>query len=175
MSTTATNNDDNNKKIKTINPAIEDILKEYEIISSQQLDNIIKKSRNAFLEWKDDVHRREDFLFAFAKEFGKNIENLAKTATWEMGKAIKESRSEVEKCASAMEYFADHGKMFTNGEVINTDARKSVIKFQPLGVIGSFMPWNFPYWQGLRFAAPSLMAGNTIGTKTCKCYNAYTP
>ena len=57
-----------------------------------------------------------------------------------MGKAIKESRSEVEKCASAMEYFADHGKMFTNGEVINTDARKSIIKFQPLGVIGSIMP-----------------------------------
>ncbi|MDN5845690.1 MAG: NAD-dependent succinate-semialdehyde dehydrogenase [Candidatus Nitrosocosmicus sp.] len=165
MSTTATNNDDNNKKIKTINPATEDILKEYEIISSQQLDNIIKKSRNAFLEWKDDAHKREDFLYAFAKEFKKNKENLAKTATLEMGKAIKESRSEVEKCASAMEYFADHGKMFTNGEVINTDARKSIIKFQPLGVIGSIMPWNFPYWQGLRFAAPSLMTGNTIVLK----------
>ena len=82
-----------------------------------------------------------------------------------MGKAIRESRSEVEKCAWVMEYFADNGKTFTNDEVVNTDARKSFITFQPLGVIGSIMPWNFPYWQALRFAAPSLMAGNTIALK----------
>jgi acyl-CoA reductase-like NAD-dependent aldehyde dehydrogenase len=82
-----------------------------------------------------------------------------------MGKAIKESKSEVEKCAWAIEYFADHGKIFASEEVINTDARKSIIKFEPLGVIGSIMPWNFPYWQGLRFAAPSLMTGNTIVLK----------
>jgi acyl-CoA reductase-like NAD-dependent aldehyde dehydrogenase len=82
-----------------------------------------------------------------------------------MGKAIKEARSEVEKCAWAIEYFADHGKIFATGEVVNTDARKSIIIFEPLGVIGSIMPWNFPYWQGLRFAAPSLMVGNTIVLK----------
>src|SRR5215813_12303512 len=64
-----------------------------------------------------------------------------------------------------MEYYADTGKIFVNEEVINTDARKSVIKFEPLGVIGSIMPWNFPYWQALRFAAPSLMVGNTIVLK----------
>jgi acyl-CoA reductase-like NAD-dependent aldehyde dehydrogenase len=101
----------------------------------------------------------------FAKELRKNKENLAKTATLEMGKAIKESRSEVEKCAWTAEYYADHGKIFVNDEVVNTDARKSIIIFQPLGVIGSIMPWNFPYWQGLRFAAPSLMVGNTIVLK----------
>jgi succinate-semialdehyde dehydrogenase/glutarate-semialdehyde dehydrogenase/succinyl-CoA reductase len=55
-----------------------------------------------------------------------------------------------------------HGKIFSTDEVVNTDARKSIITFQPVGVIGSIMPWNFPYWQGLRFAAPSLMIGNTI-------------
>ena len=82
-----------------------------------------------------------------------------------MGKAIKESRSEVEKCAWAIEYFADHGDIFTTDEVINTDARKSFVTFEPLGVIASIMPWNFPYWQALRFAAPSLMAGNTIVLK----------
>lgn len=117
------------------------------------------------MEWKEDIDKRTNFLYAFAKELRKNKENLAKTATLEMGKAIKESRSEVEKCAWTMEYFADNGKLFANGEVINTDARKSVITFQPLGVIGSIMPWNFPYWQGLRFAAPSLMIGNTIVLK----------
>lgn len=62
-----------------------------------------------------------------------------------MGKAIKESRSEVEKCAWTIEYYADHGKIFANDEVVNTDARKSIITFEPLGVIGSIMPWNFPY------------------------------
>jgi acyl-CoA reductase-like NAD-dependent aldehyde dehydrogenase len=82
-----------------------------------------------------------------------------------MGKAIKEARSEVEKCAWAMEYYADNGKIFLTDEVVNTDARKTVIKFQPIGVIGSIMPWNFPYWQALRFAAPSLMVGNTIVLK----------
>jgi acyl-CoA reductase-like NAD-dependent aldehyde dehydrogenase len=154
-----------NKKLSTINPATEEVLDEYELISKDQLNDIVKKSKNAFLEWKMDIDKRGDFLYAFAKEFRKNKESLAKTATLEMGKAIKESRSEVEKCAWTIEYFADHGKIFANDEVVNTDARKSIITFQPLGVIGSIMPWNFPYWQGLRFAAPSLMVGNTIVLK----------
>ena len=154
-----------NKKLSTINPATEEVLDEYELISKDQLNDIVKKSKNAFLEWKMDIDKRGDFLYAFAKEFRKNKESLAKTATLEMGKAIKESRSEVEKCAWTIEYFADHGKIFANDEVVNTDARKSIITFQPLGVIGSIMPWNFPYWQGLRFAAPSLKVGNTIVLK----------
>lgn len=82
-----------------------------------------------------------------------------------MGKAIKESRSIVEKCAWTIEYYADNGKIFSTSEVVNTDARKSTITFQPLGIIGSIMPWNFPYWQSLRFADPSLMAGNVIVLK----------
>ncbi|MGA9155033.1 MAG: aldehyde dehydrogenase family protein, partial [Candidatus Nitrosopolaris sp.] len=64
-----------------------------------------------------------------------------------------------------MDYFADNGKSFINDEVINTDARKSTVVFEPIGVVGSIMPWNFPYWQALRFAAPSLMVGNTIVLK----------
>jgi acyl-CoA reductase-like NAD-dependent aldehyde dehydrogenase len=153
------------KKLKTVNPATEEVLNEYTIISKEQLNDTVKKSKNAFLEWKKDIDKRADFLYAFAKELRKNKENLAKTATQEMGKAIKESRSEVEKCAWTVEYYADHGKIFANDEVVNTDARKSIITFQPLGVIGSIMPWNFPYWQGLRFAAPSLTVGNTIVLK----------
>ncbi|MFL6347334.1 MAG: aldehyde dehydrogenase family protein, partial [Nitrososphaeraceae archaeon] len=155
----------NNKKLKTINPATQEVLSEYTIISKEQLNDTVKKSKNAFLEWKEDIDKRADFLYAFAKELRKNKENLAKTATLEMGKAIKESRSEVEKCAWTVEYYADHGKIFSNDEVVNTDARKSIITFQPIGVIGSIMPWNFPYWQALRFAAPSLMVGNTIVLK----------
>ena len=154
-----------NSKIKTVNPATEEVLNEYELISKEQLNDTVKQAKNAFFEWKKDIDKRAEYLYAFATELRKNKENLAKTATQEMGKAIKESRSEVEKCAWTIEYYADHGKIFSTGEVVNTDARKSIITFQPLGVIGSIMPWNFPYWQGLRFAAPSLMVGNTIVLK----------
>jgi len=82
-----------------------------------------------------------------------------------MGKAIKDARAEVEKCAWVMDYFADNGKTFINDEVLNTDARKSITTYEPLGVLGSIMPWNFPYWQALRVAAPNLMVGNTIVLK----------
>ncbi len=87
------------------------------------------------------------------------LENLARTASNEMGKAIKESRSEVEKCAWVMEYYTDNGLIISTDEIVNTDARKTVIKFQPIGVIGSIIPWNFPYLQAIRFAAPSLIVG----------------
>ncbi|HEX2304859.1 MAG TPA: NAD-dependent succinate-semialdehyde dehydrogenase [Nitrososphaeraceae archaeon] len=149
-------------KLKTLNPATEEILKEYEIMTKEKIHESVKKAREAFSEWKKDILKRSDFLYAFANEFRKNKEILAKTATQEMGKAIKESRSEVDKCAWTIEYFADNGKVFASDEVVNTDARKSIVAYDPLGVIGSIMPWNFPYWQALRFAAPSLMVGNTI-------------
>jgi succinate-semialdehyde dehydrogenase/glutarate-semialdehyde dehydrogenase/succinyl-CoA reductase len=157
----------NNDKtgLKTLNPSTEEVLKEYDIMSRDRIIESVKNARKAFIDWKKDIHRRAEFLYAFASEFRKNKENLARTATLEMGKAIKESRSEVEKCAWVVEYYADNGKIFTSEEVVNTDARKSIIRFEPIGVIGSIMPWNFPYWQAIRFASPSLMVGNTIVLK----------
>ena len=155
-----------NSKIKTVNPATEEIIKEYEVMTKEQINGSVKKARSAFNgEWKKDIKKRADFLYNFAHEISNNKEKLAKTATNEMGKAIKEARSEVQKCAWAIEFFADNGEIFATDEIINTDARKTVVSFEPLGVIGSIMPWNFPYWQALRFAAPSLMIGNTIVLK----------
>jgi succinate-semialdehyde dehydrogenase/glutarate-semialdehyde dehydrogenase/succinyl-CoA reductase len=155
----------NNNKIETVNPATEEIIQEYEIITKEQIDDRVKKAQNTFQGWKKDASKRTDLLHDFANELRKDKENLAMTATNEMGKAIKEARSEVEKCAWVLEYYADNGQILSTDEVVNTDARKTVIKFQPIGVIGSIMPWNFPYWQALRFAAPSLMVGNTIVLK----------
>ncbi len=152
-------------QVITINPATEGVLAEYEIMTKEHVNTAAKKARMAFQEWKKDSHKRAGFLYAFANELRKNKEKLARVATSEMGKAIKEARSEVEKCAWVMEFYADHGAVFTTDEVVNTDARKTFITFEPLGVIGSIMPWNFPYWQALRFAAPCLMAGNTIVLK----------
>jgi acyl-CoA reductase-like NAD-dependent aldehyde dehydrogenase len=136
-------------ELETINPATEEILNRYTIMTKEEINAAVKKARDEPLEWKKDLGKRIDLLHDFAQELRKNQENLAKTATNEMGKAIKEARSEVEKCAWAIDYFADNGLILTNDEVVNTDARKSVIKFQPIGVIGSIMPWNFPYWQAL--------------------------
>jgi acyl-CoA reductase-like NAD-dependent aldehyde dehydrogenase len=152
-------------RLKTLNPSTEEVLKEYDIMTRDEIIESVKNARKAFTDWKKDIHRRAEFLYAFASELRKNKENLARTATLEMGKAIKESRSEVEKCAWVVEYYADNGRIFTSEEVVNTDARKSIIRFEPIGVIGSIMPWNFPYWQALRFASPSLMAGNIIVLK----------
>ncbi len=153
------------KTIKTINPATEQVLNEYEIMTKEQINDKVKKAQIIFQDWKKDASKRTDLLHDFATQLRKDKENLSKRATNEMGKAIKEARAEVEKCAWAIEYYADNGQILSTDEVINTDARKTVIRFQPIGVIGSIMPWNFPYWQALRFAAPSLMIGNTIVLK----------
>jgi len=152
-------------EVTTINPATEGILNTYSIMSKEEIDSATKKARNEYKEWKKNSDKRIDSLHDLAQELSKNKEELARIATKEMGKAIKEARSEVEKCAWVMDYFADNGHILSTDEVVNTDARKSTIKFEPLGVIGSIMPWNFPYWQALRFAAPSLIVGNTIVLK----------
>ena len=151
--------------IKTINPATEEIIAEYQNITETDLKNKIAKSREAFSKWKTDSKNRAMFLHLLSEELRKNKETLAKVATQEMGKPLKESLAEVEKCAWVMEFYGDNGETFLNPESVNTDARKSFVAFEPIGIIASIMPWNFPYWQALRFAAPSLMAGNTIVLK----------
>ena len=154
------------RKFSTINPTTGQAISEYVNMDQVSITQAVKQARTAFGEWRRlDMSRRAEFLQNFAQELRKNKARLAATATREMGKPLKESTSEVEKCAWAMEYYGDNGSIFLNDEIVNTDARKSIISFQPLGVIGSIMPWNFPYWQALRFAAPSLMVGNTIVLK----------
>lgn len=154
-----------NSELTTINPSTEEILNRYTIMTKEEVNTIVKKAQDAYKEWEKDLDKRIDSLYDVSKELRKSKENLSRTATNEMGKAIKEARAEVDKCVWAIEYFADNGKNFIHDESFNTDARKSTIKFEALGVIGSIMPWNFPYWQALRFAAPSLIVGNTIVLK----------
>ena len=152
-------------QISTINPATEEIISNYSEMSKDQVGKLVKQSKWAFDEWKNDYEKRRGVVYNLAEYLKENKMKLAQIATKEMGKVLKESISEVEKCAWVLEFYADHGKSFLSEEVLNTDARKSFITFEPLGVIASIMPWNFPYWQCLRFAAPSLMAGNTIVMK----------
>ena len=149
-------------QITTVNPATEEQIASYDPMSKERVSRLVEKARRAFPEWKKDFERRRGNVYNLVQYLNKNKTKLAKIATAEMGKPINESIGEVEKCAWALEFYADHASSFLAEEILNTDARKSFITFEPLGVIGSIMPWNFPYWQGLRFAAPCLMAGNTI-------------
>jgi succinate-semialdehyde dehydrogenase/glutarate-semialdehyde dehydrogenase/succinyl-CoA reductase len=159
MSTTTTTSD---TVIRTVNPFTGQVIKKYSITTEEQINQKAKRAKEVFQKWKRDHYKRRDFLYEFAHTLRKSGEELARIATLEMGKPIKESRSEIEKCARTIQYFADNMETFTKEQVINTDARNSVVKFQPIGLIASIMPWNFPYWQALRFAAPSMALGNTV-------------
>ncbi|MBI1663686.1 MAG: NAD-dependent succinate-semialdehyde dehydrogenase [Nitrosopumilus sp.] len=152
-------------QITTVNPATGEDITTFSAMDKDQVFDLVRKAKRAFPEWKKDYEKRRSYIYNLVEYLKKNKTELAKIATSEMGKALKESIGEVEKCAWALEFYADHGDSFLSDEVLNTDARKSFLTFEPLGVIGSIMPWNFPYWQALRFAAPCLMAGNVIVMK----------
>ena len=152
-------------QITTVNPATGENIANYSPMDKNQVFDLVGKAKRAYPEWKKDYEKRRGYVYNLVEYLKKNKTELAKVATSEMGKPLKESIGEVEKCAWALEFYADHGDSFLSDKVLNTDARKSFLTFEPLGVIGSIMPWNFPYWQALRFAAPCLMAGNVIVMK----------
>ena len=152
-------------QITTINPSTGEEITTFQTMDKNQVFDLVGKAKRAYPECKKDYEKRRGYIYNLVEYLKKNKTNLAKVATTEMGKPLKESIGEVEKCAWALEFYADHGDSFLSDEVLNTDARKSLLTFEPLGVIGSIMPWNFPYWQALRFAAPCLMAGNVIVMK----------
>ncbi len=147
--------------MKSINPATNELIKEYLDHSPEEVVEIINDSQADWLQWKTTPfsHRREHMLKAAALLRARKTD-LAQLMTLEMGKIIHESEAEVEKCAWVCEYYAEKAETFLLDEVIGSDASKSFVAFQPLGLILAVMPWNFPLWQVFRFAAPALMAGN---------------
>lgn len=147
--------------IKSINPTTDEEIKVYKEMSDQEVSGIINGSHKSFLYWKEkSFSERAGKMKKAAALLKDRKENLSKLMTLEMGKPIKQSRSEIEKCASACKFFAENAESFLKDEVIKTDALKSFVAFEPHGVILAIMPWNFPFWQVFRFAAPNLMAGN---------------
>ena len=152
-------------QISTVNPATGEEINTFSAMDKNQVFDLVGKAKRAYPEWKKEYEKRRSYIYNLVEHLKKNKTELATVATTEMGKPLKESIGEIEKCAWALEFYADHGDSFLSDEVLNTDARKSFLTFEPLGVIGSIMPWNFPYWQALRFAAPCLMAGNVIVMK----------
>lgn len=148
-------------EFKSINPYNGDTLETYAVHSNKQVDAIIKKANETFINGKNVlISKRSKMMNRAAKILKKNIEKYATTISLEMGKPICEARAEIEKCAWACEFYAENAEEFLADEIIKTDAAESFISYDPLGCILAIMPWNFPFWQVFRFAAPALMAGN---------------
>ncbi len=149
-------------KIVTINPATGRKLREYDAAEKRDVDVAVGRARAAFEKWLAiEPAERGSLLQEAAKILRSRDQELARIMTEEMGKAIRESVAEVRKCAWAFEYYADHAEEFLKPEKAETDADVSYVAFEPLGVVASIMPWNFPMWQLARFAAPALAGGNT--------------
>ena len=147
--------------LTSINPANNKLIKSYNEMTSEESSNIISLTNESFIKWKEtSFKQRSELMKNAAKVLRENSEEYSVLMTLEMGKPIIQSRSEVEKCAWVCEYYADNTEKFLKDEIIKTDASNSFISYQPLGIVLAIMPWNFPFWQVFRFAAPNLMAGN---------------
>lgn len=147
---------------KSINPATGETIKEYDRITTNEALEKIATSKREFDQWKQKTfEERAKLMYSLADVLDENKEDYAQLATMEMGKMIGQARKEIEKCAWVCRYYAEHAATLLADETVKTEATKSYVTFQPIGVILAVMPWNFPFYQAIRFAVPSLMAGNT--------------
>ncbi len=148
-------------KIETINPSTGKVIAAYDNESPEQVSRKVKAAREAFPKWKKlDVAERAEYMRRLGRVMRKNREDYARLVTEEMGKPVRQSLAEVEKSAWVCDYYAERAEVFLRDEIIPTEFRKSFVSFEPLGVVASIMPWNFPFWQVMRFAVPALTAGN---------------
>jgi len=147
--------------ICSINPATQELIKEYEEYSDAKVESLIHRAETSFQNYKSiPLHKRIAMMQNVIQVLQKNREEFSVLMTVEMGKPIVQSRAEVDKCIWLCNYYVDNAETFLADELIATDAKKSFIAYQPLGVILAVMPWNFPFWQVFRFAVPNLLAGN---------------
>lgn len=147
--------------ISSINPATQETLQTFEPLTEQQLDQKLSRARGTFLEHRRTTfNERASMMQRAAEILESEKERFARLMTLEMGKPINAAVQEAEKCARVCRYYADNAERHLADEVVETNATKSFVCFQPLGIVLAVMPWNFPFWQVFRFAAPALMAGN---------------
>jgi succinate-semialdehyde dehydrogenase / glutarate-semialdehyde dehydrogenase len=146
---------------KSVNPYTQKIVAEYEQHQPAAINTKLQTASKAFNSWKkQSITERARLMKQASMLLRNNKEQYAYLITSEMGKVIKESRSEIDKCADACDFYAENAERFLKDQIIPTEATKSLVSWQPLGPVLAIMPWNFPFWQVFRFAVPSLMAGN---------------
>jgi succinate-semialdehyde dehydrogenase / glutarate-semialdehyde dehydrogenase len=147
--------------MRSVNPASGKVEKEFTEHTPTQVESIIEDAHLDFLEWRSKDYRHRSRLMKNAASILREKKNdYGKILTMEMGKTITQAIAEVEKCAWVCDYYADNVEKILSKELISTDASESYVQFDPLGIVLAVMPWNFPFWQVFRFAAPALMAGN---------------
>ncbi|MGV3557577.1 NAD-dependent succinate-semialdehyde dehydrogenase [Larkinella arboricola] len=145
----------------SVNPYTQKKLKSYPALSSQALDQKIKQADQAFNGWSElSLEDRMAYFRKIAAHLRSEKQRYAELMTAEMGKTLKEAMAEIEKCAVGCDYYLANAPRFLADLTIETEAKKSFVAYQPLGIVLAVMPWNFPFWQVFRFAIPSLLAGN---------------
>lgn len=152
--------------MKSVNPATGEVFQTYESHSEKGVEKIINSVDKCWHQWKKTTFSQRSLLMQnLASLLKSNKEKLARLMAVEMGKVLREGIAEIEKCAWVCDYYAVNAENFLENEIFETDFSKSYVSYQPLGTILAVMPWNFPFWQVFRFAAPTLMAGNTAVLK----------
>ncbi len=160
--------------MESINPATGKKIKFYAEFSSQKIHHILNQAERSFQLWRrQSFKERGQKMKKAAQILRKNKEHYARLMAEEMGKPLVQGHSEVEKCAWGCDFYAQEAEHYLSAELIKTDAAKSFVTYEPLGIVLAVMPWNFPFWQVFRCAAPTLMAGNGIllkhASNVCGC------
>jgi succinate-semialdehyde dehydrogenase/glutarate-semialdehyde dehydrogenase len=151
---------------ESINPATGEVIERFEETSAREVECVIAAAHGAFGEWRATPYaERARLMRNAAQMLRKRKADYARLMTIEMGKPIVQAEAEIEKCAWNCEFYADRAETFLAEQPRDTDASRSYVRFDPLGVVLAVMPWNFPFWQVFRFAAPALMAGNAAVLK----------
>lgn len=148
--------------LKSVNPATGGIIQTYNEFSDEEVEGLIGQVENRWNFWKGTTFAyRANLMKSLAQKLRGSKKELSLLMAAEMGKVLREGEAEIEKCAWVCEYYAENAEKFLENQPVNTGATLAYISFRPLGTILAIMPWNFPFWQVFRFAAPTLMAGNT--------------
>ena len=146
---------------ETVNPATEEVIASYELMDSNTVMGFVEKASTAQKEWaKLTVKERASYFVKLAKVLRKNTKKYADLMTLEMGKCTTEAQAEVEKCAWSSEVYAENAEKWLADEQVKADGKEHFVRYEAMGVIMAIMPWNFPFWQALRFGIPTLLAGN---------------
>jgi acyl-CoA reductase-like NAD-dependent aldehyde dehydrogenase len=147
--------------LTTTDPATGDVLAEYRTHTDDEIDGLLARAHAAAAHWgKADLDERRQVLERFAAVLRQEADRLAALVTAEMGKVLAEARAEVEKCAVTCDYYAAHARAMLADEPVSVDGAVVHVAYEPIGLVLAVMPWNFPLWQAVRFAAPALVAGN---------------
>ncbi len=149
--------------IKTVNPATNELVKSFEEMTEQAIESAISGADKAYQDWKKTSYEeRANLLHKVASLMRKEKDTLAKLITLEMGKLLKESEGEIDLSADIVDYYADNGAKFLADQTLKTEFGEAIVRHSPIGVLLGVQPWNFPFYQVVRFAAPNIMIGNVV-------------